>query len=214
MKTLFTPLMVLLCTAPAFSSGYPKDFNPHNVPHFHYPEYVGYDGTGQGRIWGKLEVKTQIFGDRVFPNHKIALIPNTSFSGWYVDDIGYAIEHVDDDKALVNYPPDLIKYTCETTTDDNGMYSFNNLPDGYYIVDAALDVNEDSQPDRERSTIIGYDTNGDMVAGIEHYRGYKIKADTLFVAASAKVDTVHNLGTDQITGFEVMGEATCCKHEI
>jgi hypothetical protein len=214
MKTFIISILLLLCSSPAFSSGYPKDFNPRDVPHFHYPQYVGYDGVGTGEIWGKLEVKTQLFGVRAFPNNKVYLIPNTAFSGWYLEDVAYSIEHVDDDNALINYPPDLYKYTRETTTDSNGMYYFKNLPDGSYIVDAGIDTNEDSQPERERSTIIGYDINGDMVAGIERYRGYKIRADTLLVAAVGKVDSAHNLGFDQITGYEIMGEATCCKHEI
>jgi hypothetical protein len=206
--------MLLLCSTPVLSSGYPKDFDPHKVPYFYRGDYKGYDASGTGEIWGKLEVQTQLFGMRVFPNNKVYLIPNTAFSGWYLEDVGYSIEHVDDEKALVNYPPELYKYTRETTTDANGMYYFKGLPDGSYIVDAGIDANEDTQPERERSTIIGYDINGDMVAGIERYRGYKIRADTLLVASVGKVDAAHNLGFDQITGYEVIGEATCCKHEI
>jgi hypothetical protein len=213
MKKFLALILLLLCTAPAFSSGYPKDFNPHIIPNFHYPEYTGYDGTGQGRIWGKLVAQTQLFGLRVFPNTKVYLIPNTSFSGWYVDDVGYAGEHADDKTALVNYPPELQKYTRETTTDASGMYAFNNLPDGSYIVDAYLDVYETTRPDREGSSI-GYDTNGDMIIGMQHYKGYKIRDDAMFVAASGTVNYAHDLGNDQITGFSIIGESTCCKHEI
>jgi hypothetical protein len=55
-KRFVIPILLLLCSSPAVSSGYPKDFDPHKLMDYYRGDYKGYDGNGTGEIWGRLEV--------------------------------------------------------------------------------------------------------------------------------------------------------------
>jgi hypothetical protein len=206
-----TALAVCLQTGSAFAV--PKDFDPHHYPPIAWGNYPSsLLGTGSGFIEGYLKAKTQLFGEVTYPNEEVLLVPNSQFEAWYIKDVAYMVEHPYAKNALQNYPTDLVKYTRTTKSDANGYFRFSGLPDGNYIIWAAVEHEEDSHPTRER-TQLAMGADGSMVTVPTYREGLKIRSDAVVIGAEGFIHTPDAPGS-KVNDFTVVGEFTCCSAEI
>ena len=213
MKRLLGLMSVLLLLSGKSATAMTSDFDPHKIPVITLGSYPPSLKPGNGFIEGYLKAKTRTFGEIVYPNEDVLLLPNSEFSKWYINDVAYMIENPHAKNALANYPTDLVKYTRTVKTDENGYFRFTDLPDGEYFVWTYVEHEVDSHPTRERSQLaIGAD--GDMVSVPTFRKGLKIRSDDVVIAASATVDNAGGYPGDKITSFVVVGEFTCCSAEL
>jgi hypothetical protein len=172
-----------------------------------------YGKSGSGIISGQLTAVTKKFGKVVYPNAKSYLIPDNNFTYYYINDLAFMLENPNAKHYLTGYPIQLAKYTRETMSDADGNFQFTNLPDGDYLLNAYVQYERDSHPEKSRTTI-GVGPDGETVYGTERHAGLKIDSDDAEVWASATVDSTAGKPHYDIYSFDVMGEFLCCRGSI
>ena len=158
-------------------------------------------------------MKTKTFGEVVYPNTDILLMPNNDFSAWYIKDTAYMIENPHAKDALPNYPYDLVKYTRTVKTDENGFFKFTGLPDGEYVAWAYLEHAEDEHPTRERSQL-AMGADGSMVSIPTFRKGLKIRSDDVVVETAATVNSAGGFPGGEITGFTLLGDINVARQSF
>ncbi len=205
-----------LAPVPSFSDqSTPAAFDPFHVPGIYWPEWAPYLQSGKGVIEGRFVAKKKLFGEVAFPNTLVDLLPSTALSEWIVRSSGYALEHDDYPKRdpMPHFPAQLNPYERRTMTDDNGYFTFTNLPSGkYYVFGTArhVEIRRPSRYTTEEQTA----SNGDSVTTLQKTEGLRELSDLITIAASASIDSNADPGKTVIDSFDVMGESTCCKAEI
>ena len=190
-----------------------KDFDPHTIPVITLGSYPFILKPGTGFVQGYLRAKTKLFGEVTYPNEEVLLMPNSPFSIWYIQDVAYMIENPHAKDALANYPTDLVKYTKTVKSDENGFFEFTGLPDGKYYIWTYLEHEVDSNPIRQRSQL-AMGPDGEMVSVPTFREGLKIRSDDVVIAGDATIDSKAGIAGQQINGFNVVGEYTCCSAEL
>jgi hypothetical protein len=208
-------LLLVTSAAPLNSraSSFLDAFDPTSYPKVDLDFYAPYARSGHGVISGVLTAKTKLFGSIVFPNRPVSLTPASTFDDWYIKDTAYQLEHPDHKDVMPGFPVQLQPYVRRTVTDSDGKFTFSNLPDGSYFLDAFVMHEEDSHPVRER-TEMAMGPDGEMVGVPVQKEGLRIRSDDVVIAARADVDGAHGYPTVLIQWFSVVGEYTCCKAEL
>lgn len=213
MKYVFGVVVFFVFLQSRLATAMTADFDPHKIPTITLGSYPPSLKPGNGIIEGYLKAKTKSFGELTYANQEVLLLPNSSFSRWYINDVAYMIENPNAKDALSNYPNDLVKYTRSVRSDTNGFFRFNGLPDGKYYVWTYLEHEVDSHPTRER-TQLAMGANGEMVSVPTFRKGLRIRSDDVVIAGDANVDTADGYPGVRIDSFVVVGEYTCCSAEI
>jgi len=190
-----------------------KSYDPMHPPPLSLYHIEDYGKSGSGIISGQLTAITKKFGQLVYPNAKIYLIPANNFTYYYINDIAYSMQYPNAKQYLTGYPMQIAKYTRATVTDSEGNFEFTNLPDGDYYLDAYVQYERDSHPEKTRTTF-GVGPDGETIYGTERHAGLKIDSDDVVVWASATVDSTAGKPHYYIYSFDVMGEFLCCRGSI
>ena len=206
-------ITLMLNGAPGRVDAIDKSYDPMHPPPLSLYHIEDYGKSGSGIISGQLTAVTKKFGKLVYPNAKIYLIPANNFTYYYINDMAYGVQFPNNKRFLTGYPIQISKYTRETLSDSEGNFEFSNLPDGDYYLDAYVQYERDSHPEKTRTTF-GVGPDGETVYGTERHEGLKIDSDDAVVWASATVDATGGKPHYYIYSFDVMGEFLCCRGSI